>query len=73
MLPRKLEITAVPLLSVLCLDAFHATVQPPGKAAATEMVHSHSRAWQEEDGEGANADRARPQTKDVQLPGVEGS
>lgn len=50
------------------LDAFHAAVQPPGKAAATEMVHGHSGARQEEDGEGAYADRARPQTKDVQLP-----
>lgn len=57
----------------MCPDAFHAAVQPTGKAAATEMVHSHSGARQEEDGEGANADRARPQTKDVQLLGVEGS
>lgn len=61
------------VLSALFLDAFHAAVQPSGKTAATEMVHSHSRARQEEDGEGANADCARPQTKDVQLLGVEGS
>lgn len=59
--------------SVLCLDALYAAVQPSGKAAATEMVHSHSGARQEKDGEGAYADRARPQTKDVQLPWVEGS
>lgn len=57
---------------MLCLDAFHAAVQPAGKAAAAEMVHSHSWARQEEDGEGPNADCACPQTKDVQLPRVEG-
>lgn len=62
-----------PFFLFLCPDALHAAFQPAGKAAATEMVHSHCGARQEEDGEGANADCACPQTKDVQLPGVEGS
>lgn len=56
----------------LCVDAFYAAIQPTGEAAAAEVVHGHSWARQEEDGEGANADSARPQTKDVQLPRMEG-
>ena len=52
-------------------DAFHAAVQPAGEAAAAEVVHSHSWAGQEEDGQGADADSAGPQTKDVQLPRME--
>lgn len=54
------------------LDAFHAAIQPTGEVAAAEVVHGHSWAWQEEDGEGANADSACPQTKDVQLSRMEG-
>lgn len=56
----------------LCVDAFHAAVQPAGEVTAAEVVHSHSGARQEEDGQGADADSARPQTKDVQLPRMEG-
>lgn len=56
----------------VCVDALHAAVQPPGEAAPAEVVHRDGRAGQEEDGAGAHADRSRPQTKDVQLPGVEG-
>lgn len=56
----------------LCVDAFHAAVQPAGEAAPAEVVHSHSWARQKEDGQGADADSACPQTKDVQLPWMEG-
>lgn len=51
----------------LHVDALHAAVQPAGQAATAEVVHSHSWAWQEEDGQGADADSVGSQTKDVQF------
>lgn len=68
----NLEYCPVFVWNYVCADAVHAAVQPAGEAAAAEVVHSNSWAWQEEDGQGADADSACPQTKDVQFSRMEG-
>lgn len=64
-----------PVFLYLCfsVDALYASVQPAGEAAAPEMVHGYSWAWQEKDGQRAHAGGAGQKTQNVQLLGMERS
>lgn len=52
-------------------DAVHAAVQPPGKAAVTEMVCASVWQGEEEDLQRSGPDHTGQEAQDVQLPGVE--
>lgn len=54
-------------------DAVHASVQPAGKAASSEMVRASVGQGEEENLPRPGSDHSRPEAQDVQLLGVERS